>query len=700
MPRCAIMTGLGVALRRRNVDAFRAAFLLHLRLLLHVKAAEIDRIEQQRREAAIADRIGEDAAGEGEDHRRPVDQQEGLHLFFRDVLEREETGIGKFAMEGDGFAARRRHLDAQDDFPCIAGLFAADIEFDVDLRLVVLLEYGGRVRIFEGKILHILGKDTRLGQVVLRRGAIGGCGCGASFVGHDRQNLLSELQEKPSQTAFARALAGQGAKGNGLARGGWWMHQRRMTVLRFAFALLLVALAGGAALAQDDPPSPHDLALAAGYKAAFICSGLFNAGQSEEQIARDDLSRIYPAYRPLIGNLPVEIDHARRRVSVRFSETMPPRVAIYRPELGCTNLPIGADPDRDWALPALPETLARPDRDEIDALEWPRGDAAAVRELPRPAQSALIAVVENAFDSETYGPETETTAVIVVSNREIVIEQYREGYDMHTPQRTWSVAKSIAATVIGRAVERGLVDLDELAPVPAWQAPGDPRRAITWHNLLHMSSGLWSPTAGNRTDDIYFGGMAVSDSISSLPLEAAPGTRWRYANNDTLLAMRALRNVLGDDEQALAFPFTDLLWRIGMTRTTPETDWQGNYIMSSQVWTTARDLARLGLLYLNDGVWEGERLLPEGWTDYVATPPPAQPGRSDGVGYGAQFWLFGEEQGLPEGTYAAMGNRGQYVVIVPTRNIVVVRRGFDPVGEGRNFDIAGFTRDVLAAFNN
>lgn len=473
-----------------------------------------------------------------------------------------------------------------------------------------------------------------------------------------------------------------------------------MTFLRTIALSLFAIFLATAAHSQSETPSQHDLALAAGYKAAFLCSGIFNAGQTEAEVAADDLTRIYPGYRPLIDDLEAEIDRENRRVSVGWSGTMPPRVAIWRPYLGCAQLPMGADPESETVLPQLGSGVVVPDMEETDALEWPLGDRDAVRDLPRPAQSALNPVVERAFDRLTYGEGTETTAVIVIGNVEIVAEQYREGYTMHRAQRTWSVAKSIAATAIGAAVYQGFVDLDDPAPVPEWQTPGDPRAEITWNNLLHMGSGLWSPTAGNRTDDIYFGGMAVSDSISGLPLEASPGTRWRYANNDTLLAMRALRATLGDDERALAFPFAEVLWRIGMARTTPETDWQGNYIMSSQVWTTARDLARLGILYLNDGVWEGERILPEGWSGYVATPAPAQPDRGDGVGYGAQFWLFGPEQGLPEGTYAAMGNRGQYVVIVPERNAVIVRRGFDAVGEGANFDIAAFSRDVLAAMRN
>jgi CubicO group peptidase (beta-lactamase class C family) len=114
------------------------------------------------------------------------------------------------------------------------------------------------------------------------------------------------------------------------------------------------------------------------------------------------------------------------------------------------------------------------------------------------------------------------------------------------------------------------------------------------------------------------------------------------------------------------------------------------------VWTTSRDLARLALLYLNDGVWDGERLLPAGWARFVATPAPAQP--ASGPGYGAFFWLYGARQGLPDGTYVMNGNRGQYVFIVPSKRVVIVRRGFDAAG-GPRFDEARFARDVLAALD-
>jgi CubicO group peptidase (beta-lactamase class C family) len=201
------------------------------------------------------------------------------------------------------------------------------------------------------------------------------------------------------------------------------------------------------------------------------------------------------------------------------------------------------------------------------------------------------------------------------------------------------------------------VDVKKPAPVPEWRRAGDPRRAITLENLLHMSSGLYSEKAGNRTDLTYFGGTAVTEETVGLPLEAPPGRRWLYANNDTLLAVRALRGAINDDRRYLAYPFTNVLWKVGMTRTTPETDWDGNFILSSQVWTTARDLARLGLLHLNDGVWRGERVLPAGWVRYVTTPAPAQPGGT-GPAMARSGGCTDRITASLRGTYAARGNRG------------------------------------------
>ena len=458
---------------------------------------------------------------------------------------------------------------------------------------------------------------------------------------------------------------------------------KRLAVGLFAFCATTYTATGGASAAEG----PAHLSLVAGYKAAFTCSAHFNAGRSLEQIAGDELNRIYPDYREAFSGLPdAVVDEDEKTVSVAYAEGVPPRVAKWRAHLGCAQLPSGAPASM---ADDLPEAKVRMTREAV---------------IPLPVVEAedetLAAAVANAFDRETYGAGTETTAALVVREGVVVAERYRDGFDQNTSQRTWSVAKSIAATVIGAAVQEGIIDVDDAAGLAAWDAEGDPRAGVTIERLLHMSSGLDATPAGNRTDDVYFGGGRVVDHALSRRLVAEPGARWYYANNDTMIAIRALREAMDDDRAFLRFPFERVLHPIGMRNTYLETDWGGDFILSSQVWTTARDLARLGLLYLNDGVWNGRRILPEGWAAYVATPSPDQPRpRADGTprpGYGAQFWLFGEADGLPEGTYAAMGNRGQYLVIVPEWNVLIVRRGFDDNG-GARFDIARFAADVLAA---
>lgn len=467
-----------------------------------------------------------------------------------------------------------------------------------------------------------------------------------------------------------------------------------MTRILVAAALLATPVAAQTAV------DPHRLALAAGYKAAFTCSGRWNAGQDEAAIARGDLTGIYPEYQPLVGGLTAVIDDAQRTVSVKFADDLPPRIAVWRPLLGCAQLPVGADPATATAIPRLTPTMQPPDLARADARAWPLGDVGAVQPLKRAKdRAALDAVVATAFASDR------TTAVIVLKDGKIIAERYRDGWSMHTPQRTWSVAKSLTATLVGRAVQLGLVDVNRPAPVPQWQGQGDPRAAIRWNQLLRMNSGLWTAGPGNRTDEAYLGGASVAQTAATMPLEHAPGGHFNYSNNDIMLAALALSRTVARREGrhgALAFPFTQLLWPLGMTRTTPETDWRGDFILSSQVWMTARDLARLALLYQNGGKAGGEQLLPPDWPNYVERADGAQPTNRP-EGYGAGFWRWGGLGGheavppLPAGTYAMNGNRGQYAVLVPGGNIIVIRRGFDL--PSAPFPMPRFAADVVNALD-
>ena len=380
---------------------------------------------------------------------------------------------------------------------------------------------------------------------------------------------------------------------------------------------------------------------------------------------------------------------ARKLVSVSYSSTMPPRMAAWRPGFGCTQLPIGAE---EGALNFLPRFAAWPEFTGED-----RGSAIGSNvkvELRIEEAERLEIPVSFAFDERTYGNGTRTSAVVVVKDGQVVAERYARGIDHETPQRTWSAAKSITATILGAARRNGHIDLDYPAVIEDWNNGADPRREITLRDLLQMASGLDSGEQGSRTDRIYFGGGRVVDQAAKNILEAKPGTRFKYANNDTLIAMRSFRESLGSDDSYHRFPYEKLLHKIGAVHTTLEVDWNGDFISSSQVWTTARDLARIGQLYLQDGMWGNERLLPEGWVEFVSTPGPAQP--ESGAGYGAQFWLMNDTGDVPAGTYYMAGNRGQYVVIIPSMNAVIVRRGYDVIG-GARFDINAFTRDVSLA---
>ncbi len=473
--------------------------------------------------------------------------------------------------------------------------------------------------------------------------------------------------------------------------------------LNLTFLLTFASIAPLAVASEAINKTEESLkAYAAGYKAAFTCSATFNAGKSPDTIPRDELSGIYPtSIGDRLSGLPeAAIEKVNKRVSVAYSDTMPPRIAQWRPWLGCTQLPIGADAAMVVGLPSI-EGLPARNAGADNGEPWTKR---AVVNVPGD-NGKLEAVVARAFEPGAYGSYSRTSAVLIATKDEIIAERYADGLAPDIPQRTWSVAKSLAATVIGAAVNQGLLDVKAPATIPEWHNPADPRKAITLENLLHMASGLDSDIDSGILPDLYFGGSLVTDVATETSLEAMPGTRFKYASKDTLLAIRALRAAMNDDAAYHRFPFEAVLNKIGMAHTFLETDWDGNFILSSQVWSTSRDLARWGLLHLQDGVWNGQRILPEGWVRYVTTPAPAQPPAQEAgngpqwwlfMGYGAQWWLFNGFPGLPEGSYAALGHRGQAVVVIPAKGLVIVRRGYDLAG-GEGFRIASFAADVVAA---
>lgn len=419
--------------------------------------------------------------------------------------------------------------------------------------------------------------------------------------------------------------------------------------------------------------------VAGGFRALFTCSAYFFAGRDLDDILEIELKDSADF------DLPAPtIDHRRKTVTAEGIHGAT-SIAVYRDSMGCTLLP----PHWNEAdIPRLPY-VEIPRAPEVSNQPFPAGD-----KVDYTLTNGQEALLSRAFDSKTFGDGTITAGVIVVKDGQIVAERYGDGFGIHTGYRTWSTAKSLSATLIGIAARDGLLDIEAPAPIPEWQYKNDPRQAITLRHLMWMSSGLYSE--GNNTNAVYFGGQDVVSGATGTPLETEPGERWKYANNDTLLLLRALRHVLDNDLDYLRYPYDKLFHKLGMYHTRMETDHAGNFIGSSQVYTTARDLARFGLLYLNDGMWGGERLLPEGWTEFVAEPAPARPLKDGELGYGAQFWLMGTLDGVPAGTYTSAGNKGQYSTIIPEHNMVVVRTGVDP--QGIRWDHGHFIAEVVKHF--
>ena len=413
--------------------------------------------------------------------------------------------------------------------------------------------------------------------------------------------------------------------------------------------------------------------IVAGYRALFTCSAHFFAGRPLDDIKKVELVDVEG-----MGYPDPVIDERTRTVTATDITGEIVRIAAFRDSMGCTILP------PHWQrgdIPRLPNVAFAPALD-VSALPFPEGDV-----LTLPADGideqyhVLAPIVERAFDGKAFA-ETDgavTTAVIIIKHGKIIAERYRSGFGVYSGYRTWSTSKSLTAALMAIAARKGILNLNDAAGIPEWSHPGDPRQAITYKHLLWMSSGLYS--GGANTYSVYFGGEDVVSAVTGTPLEAAPGTRWKYANNDTLLLLRALRHRLKDDLRYMRFPYDELLHPLGMYHTRMESDHLGNFVGSSQTYTTARDLARFGLLLANDGVWNGKRFLPDGWVKFSGTAAPTRAPAAGQWGYGAQFWLLDQMPGVPPGTFTTAGNKGQYVTIVPGHDLLIVRTGVDPDGK-------------------
>jgi len=468
--------------------------------------------------------------------------------------------------------------------------------------------------------------------------------------------------------------------------------------------VLLVALACLPAAAMAGETAPFDYfdanrtMIKRGVQAVLTCNGLFTSHRSIEQVFAQELAYMGPHIGDADGG-DYRIHEDLRAVEIGTEDNGPVMRAAFRDGIGCIVLA----PDQDLDdIDRLPRVGIPPPPVDPATLPWPDGDRVPDAPLPpRVDPVALTAASDWAFERPT--PEQFTLSLLVVTDGRIVLERYAPGVDRRTRTRTWSTAKSIAATLIGILVDRGELQLD--APLgidwlPQLGSPQtDPRNAITLRHVLQMSSGLYPVDSFGReyatgSGLAYWAGASSVDGARSRGLVRAPGTFWDYENYDTLLAVYAMKRTFDSAEAYRLFPYRELLGRIGMHNTLLSTDRFGDFILSSQVYTNARDLARFGLLYLNGGSWHGARIISPEWIDFVRTPAPASSVR--GNDYGGQWWLVpNDRDDVPADAYATAGNRGQYVIVVPSHDTVIVRRGLDYRAQG--FDRWDLTREVLKA---
>ena len=294
--------------------------------------------------------------------------------------------------------------------------------------------------------------------------------------------------------------------------------------------------------------------------------------------------------------------------------------------------------------------------------------------------------VRRALDAAFQSPDQMTAAFVVTWKGRLIGERYGAGITSHTPLESWSMGKSVTATLMGVLIKQGVYQLSQPAPIPEWQGPGDPRAKIRIADLLNMSSGLrivapqdpdYNP-AGSYPDHLYLytGTTNAFHYAATRPPQWPPGTVGRYRNTDPVLVNYLIRLAVEKrGEQYLAFPQRALFDRIGIRTMVIETDPFGNFLTQGYDLMSGRDWARLGNLYLQDGVWNGERILPEGYVKFVSTLAPAWKADNRPV-YGGFFWINGERTvPVAKEAYYMSGAGGQTTLIVPDRDLVVVRLG-------------------------
>ena len=450
----------------------------------------------------------------------------------------------------------------------------------------------------------------------------------------------------------------------GLSRGFW---RTLITILAVTAAAIVLA------------PLYRVALLGSGYMAQTLCAGMFVSGRDMDDLMAQELSG--PGFELLAYYQPAPDRETR---TVRASAYgLAAQTAIFRDGLGCTLVHGKSEAKLRAQAAGLFPAREPPD----STATWPKGELVSAWSPPEGVNGeAVTQAIDAIFSERDPAHPRRTRALVVVHEGRIVAERYAPGFDADMPLIGWSMAKTAINALVGMRVKDRALALSDDALLPEWRAEGDPKRAITLDELMRMTSGLvfgedYDSDLSDIAQMLYVQGNAARFAASK-PLAHPPGTVWSYSGGTTNIIAGVLRETFADERDYLRFPQMRLFEPLGMRSAVLEPDAAGTFVGASFLYASARDWARLGLLFMRDGVWQGKRLLPEGWVDYSLRPTRLSPHGQ----YGAQMWLklpqspgLGEPP-MPDDAYYMLGYEGQVAAMVPSRDLVIVRLGLTRKG--------------------
>jgi hypothetical protein len=446
--------------------------------------------------------------------------------------------------------------------------------------------------------------------------------------------------------------------------------------LKISAVLLVIILAGG--YWYMNPLLP----IITGYAAKNLSSGIFVAKRTQESMEANDLNFSFIKY---VKN---KVNYETKTVKSSFlwHSSRTTFINGYGSVL-INDYTVSDIQTRPYpVVPVFPENP--------DTIHWPMGDLIADTIPADINMQQINLTVDKAF-ADTI-PHKGTFAVMVVYKGQPIIEKYKQGLNAENKFLSWSMAKSFTNALAGIMVKEGKIDIHAPADIEVWQ--NDERRNITINNLMQMSSGLeWNENYGNSSDvnNMLHKVGDMARFTFEKPLADTIGTKWVYSSGTTNIVSYLIRKTINNDAEYMAFPRTALFNKIGMRSAVFELDASGTFAGSSYLYATMRDYARFGLLYLNNGNWLGEQILPENWVEYTTTAASDSEGQ-----YGAFFWLNKSQTDYPDvpsDMFCCRGHDGQYIYIIPSKNLVVVRTGFSKKGD---FDYNEFLSDIVKAVKN